>query len=1133
VSQVDFLAQRWLKTVFLRDRNLAAPDSRPLHAYRCTDAELGELSNQLAVAAVGQGSVERHVAAQFCLFAAEWWRRSYDGSAWGWEPVFQVLGACYDWQQASQLTNKGLGFWQRSLRRSANGREFLLSLVLEGGLPLGLLSAGRGRLTDHLRRVLAELDRFGPNAELGRQLSEQHAHVLPTSFRRPEVHTLIGDLLSAVLHQRDAIPPTIPPSEAMAWLDAHAPNWRDELPLVVEDDAARELLAGLIRETVSLRDRGRPLVALVERILVNDGSEWCPMLDFTMDGIVALESLSPQAGTALVDAERARLHAAGDLESAVVAPLALMHIERGERREWRIEPLSGAAVPVLWGLDASVELNIRVNGATVCTFRAPGGEPALQPPLVFDAIEEGDQPTRLRLIGTGSIRTRKERLFVACRDATDLIPNDDGVAMRSLGTISGTDLTLHEIRGTVRWRGSDGGLALVLRTGSEDETRSRLTVDGNGPRWDVAAPIAVLGRPCLREVAGSQPARPVAITDLRWRPTSGGEWRSLPRDGSWPFGLIELALVRKGELLDRLRLAVLPETARVRVEAQGPCGGHVLLDGFGDAELHIDRHELSRDVVYGIETRADGALIRLDASGEPPSRVAVVVSWPGQGELCNLLPFPVRGGGFIDARGRWLRPRARLSLDQLYGVHALAGGGNGDAEIFGWLKAPDVAGDRQLWIRHRFNGSCSLTSLRSALLNLLAASQDLDAVVQLIVLSGGLESRPLAICRADLVLSVRDELISIDSRSLDALEDGERSQIELVCRPIADLGESEEFLPLVPDSGDAQSWVFVKAGRSPGAWLIYGRVAGRHRFRPRAVTVTAEEASIDSGTLAGICCIADHAARQQSLHRLLDAMTEDSQHGSWREVEQALLAMQGRLPLTTLDVLRSLPSRPDAMTVFLARAGVQVVGPILAMEDELPFLWTVMPLRAWMRAFTAAERSLADLLAGSGQTGEAARTLAGQVLDGTLARIQEEQPALAGTMGFVRERLGRPRPNDCTLAGLRHQVFRQVLAAQLGSLRMELRRRNDGATWPDWPDFRGRVEGLPPEHVDLPRYCRAVFDAPFAAARLAVTGAGADGQTMRALRLCRAFDPIWFDGAYVFALGLAASEPDKTSCWSA
>ncbi|MBF5095321.1 hypothetical protein F1643_13495 [Azospirillum sp. INR13] len=322
--------------------------------------------------------------------------------------------------------------------------------------------------------------------------------------------------------------------------------------------------------------------------------------------------------------------------------------------------------------------------------------------------------------------------------------------------------------------------------------------------------------------------------------------------------------------------------------------------------------------------------------------------------------------------------------------------------------------------------------------------------------------------------------------------------------------------------------------------MIYGRVSGRHRFRPRTVPLAELTAFTGGGTeqpvtansLSAISRITDYNERQEALCRLLDTLTADPMHHAWQEVDRWLQTIQGRLPFATLNVLQRLSERPEALLVFLARAPAPLVGSILAMQDELPFLWAALPIRSWLRAFATVERGLITLLTTGGQAEETAHSLAARVVDATLVQVEEEHPALSCTSVLVREHLGRARVDDCTLAHLRVPFVRNSVAARLADLRMAVRRRNDGPEWPVCPDFRDTVTGLPQEHLDLPESVRPVLDAPFAAARIAAAGTRVGGGTLRALRLCRAFDPEWFDDAYAFALGLTLSEPDMIPSWS-
>mgnify|MGYP003713055517 CR=1 FL=1 len=82
---------------FFDMRGLSKPDGRWLYAYRLTLQEYQSLKSIIHEAAtVTPMSLlarrNQRFAALFVLYAAEWWRREYDGGAWKWAPIFASLG---------------------------------------------------------------------------------------------------------------------------------------------------------------------------------------------------------------------------------------------------------------------------------------------------------------------------------------------------------------------------------------------------------------------------------------------------------------------------------------------------------------------------------------------------------------------------------------------------------------------------------------------------------------------------------------------------------------------------------------------------------------------------------------------------------------------------------------------------------------------------------------------------------------------------------------------------------------------------------------------------------------------------------------------------------------------------------
>ncbi len=89
----------WIKQFLEQEGRCAPADGRPLYAYRLSDQEYEELIsvlqqiNILGIETLARSPLTKWPMA-FVLFAAEWWRREYDGGAWSWEDIFRRIGSC-------------------------------------------------------------------------------------------------------------------------------------------------------------------------------------------------------------------------------------------------------------------------------------------------------------------------------------------------------------------------------------------------------------------------------------------------------------------------------------------------------------------------------------------------------------------------------------------------------------------------------------------------------------------------------------------------------------------------------------------------------------------------------------------------------------------------------------------------------------------------------------------------------------------------------------------------------------------------------------------------------------------------------------------------------------------------------
>ncbi len=242
----DILAKRWLDR-FLAVRGVSVPDGRPLYAYRCMDdefASLTQLLGELLPRLVGRPGAP--IAALFCLLASEWWRRHYTGGPWAWELIFGTIGSSQEAFNPRDLNPQGARVLAAPDRHSTFFTEYLVSLILEGGIPLGLVAAGRG-FAYYLRRVMEDLSLYGPNETFAVRFAEQHAKLIARSYNGTGSSSRCwGNSSPSPGHSRP-YSETVTANQAVEWLELNIPDWRDTLPLPVDDGQAQQLLSGLVR----------------------------------------------------------------------------------------------------------------------------------------------------------------------------------------------------------------------------------------------------------------------------------------------------------------------------------------------------------------------------------------------------------------------------------------------------------------------------------------------------------------------------------------------------------------------------------------------------------------------------------------------------------------------------------------------------------------------------------------------------------------------------------------------------------------------------------------------------------------------------------------------------------------------
>lgn len=947
-AQTSDLARGPTTAAWLAQFDLPRPDGRPLYRYRLSKGAFHSLGEHLRTRVpIMRVQVVEADAALFVIWAAEWFRRVYAGGGEEWARLGTDLGLTCEQAQWRALADRGLRYWQIPALRLNRTHHRLVALARQGGFPLAALGDGsseaKGWAARYLERLVGTLlseevfddDKALTNAQA---LSDE----IPTTWANRGMIEVCAELAAGIVRlRREAEAEGIGDGAlAIAWLDAHRPRWRDDLPVALDDTAAQALLGGLMRAPAI---KGGGGAISVRRILSFEGEARREQLEFALDGVLASDD--PTALKSLGEQwSRLRLYPAGALAQYVGGELGTA--VAGEGGVWTVRPsLAQARFEVPFAIAADVELRgdgVRVAGP----FAVPGGG-ALRGGLLV-LREDGD---RYVVEGSGSGAFRA--------DEVQLDMPSDWRAEGDDGPIEGKlrlGRLLARATGEVRVHTPDGDIYLI-RTGQKADGRDRLVMVGAaalGCRSLDGAPL-ICGTPQLLVASGT--AFRAAGGEGWWRRSSEKSWR--PCAGALPPGPIDFAWRDRvsGHIRARAAAFVLPPQFRIERRVTG---GTITLkvDGWTGSVTSSVGSPAGPGTWRVPVVPHDNAppVLALGHEGGEPTRIAVAL--PQRAWLHDWHDGPV--------------PRDRLI--SLATLHRHVARADGRCTLMADLidsRGRSVAQGRTSWV---VDDELAMAAVRDDIAALL---------------------RPLGDIRARVRLDFND---GHDNHWYVGEFDNELRQEPggyLPVHAVADAGTRVMGRRLsTPAAAPRDFGPYALTDHRPialptlyGNWLIYLRADDRvlsrpcfHRGEPLAAPAPTR--------LGKAMAVEERGDRLAALNTLCDEVTASPQEmrTTLREVLDLTLSLDG-LPPATFDILSLLAERPIVGALMLFAARESEVEAVMRLSDGLPFAWSLVPREAWAAAASTQAEAMFDAM-------PEASAMVGAAIGARRRRIAEIDPAL-------------------------------------------------------------------------------------------------------------------------------------------
>lgn len=913
---------------WLSDLNIDQIDGRPLYRYRAPEEGILSLKRRLfaqKVAFTTEPSPD--LAGQFVFWAADWFRRSYDGTGLTWDALGRELSVHCEWRHWQQLTDLGLRYWRLQPLR-INGRHHRLAAIArQGGFPLAALERSRGgwalRYLEALVGSLAAI--CEPDFETANSIAGRLIEMVPATWQNPSMQFVSVELALEVVRLR-----RLAEAEGVVdgvlitpWLNEHDPSWRDRLPLSIGSEAGRALIDGLMR-TVAPRG-GHEAVKCYRWLEAGlDGRREGVTLELA--GRLESKAITPDLSS---EWSRLRLYPAGAFARFVAGELAVA--DPDDDGVWRARPSTQRAEFHL-PAGIAIDTELRGDGRRVSgPFVLSGGEAVTGDLRVYAIDRENEGGVRLRLLGSASGAFREDLLVVDMPAAWSIDAHGEASKCEPFPDCQAADRTTFKVTGSAIVTNPRGDQYL-LRAGQRSGSRDRLVVHSSNPTFELADTTAhlVIGAPeALVEDQGRP--RGAGNGELFWRPSGTNQWRSNIEKAS--IGRCEIAWRDRttGHIRGRCDVVVLPANFVVRSGIVG------------------NFQEISIEGWPGKVSTSQGSLNgvncwRLQLQGNTCSRFVATLH-PHIGEAFDIV-IPLRHQAWIESWADGPTPReAHISLSVINRYVARAPQGCAlMADLLDEDGRPVPQGHARWWV----DGELPLSTIRDDLAAMLRPNGNLRTSIRLDFNDANNDYWYVHEFEHEL-LDERGGLVP----SPAIADKGARIAYRLLDNPAHERdGGKYDLL-------DNLNHHPITLHAPHGDAFVYLRTDDRVLSAPRLVRGSGGAAPQDA--LARAMLIADRCARQAELEELFDQIrrqpAEDKARALVRQLIELALSLDG-LPPATFDALALLPRYPEVATMLLFQARKTELESLLRLAEGLPFAWWLIGKAHW----DAATQVQADFL---------------------------------------------------------------------------------------------------------------------------------------------------------------------------
>ncbi len=1095
-------------------------DSHPLYSYRVTLDELDLLQVELRTLFNGRGSLRTvEECGAFCLFGAEWFRRNYRSGPWSWDVIFDALDLGPNTQTSlrgdvGEYVREGLKYWSVNLLSTQLMNLYLRTVVCQGGFPINTLRNDGAGISQMLKACLRDHERF--QAESMDEIIHQHIDRVPPTLQNGEVRRLAANLVKAIAQLRKQSDPASTNGLTRAkYLDQNFEGWELKLPLRVEEPEAKEILLSLLGSA-----KAEPL----SRYALSVRTAFL----YKKDKAILVRSL--HCPSTLSEKELKRVY--GVPESEELSPRMTGYLQAGDQRVAAINLArsnDGSSFRLtkypsisLSGSQAFFEtyLSLAVGGEEIHRISLPGGTALPESPWIFTSDEEH------HLIGVGSARLRDESVMIA-------IPSNCEIRLSEGAELVEEEFTLEErnvlkVTGEIYIFADDVQYRVSTKsTGSSD---CLFELRGTSRRLGIGGSQVWCGPPKVWQIPFDEERLRTEVSrdQLQWKPVGGASWSS---DFSECLGNVQIRVLQEGNTCYLTRAIVLPREIELKVvPGLKPGTGELRISGLGKCKIKVERDERIRIQ----DGRSDGnVVLEVNTLEARPNLIRIRVTFLNE-TSCNLsVVCPTTSYSILNVLGQPVDYPDGIPTDNLDGLTLQAILPDKKPPLVYWPDGPLLI-DRMRDTSVPGVFEYPLSYIASYATELLACSDDPDGKVKFGVGTNVsfTPNFPFAIARYSHSLTLRrnqdEESIEVCVKGGAGAASKHIADCDLTVVPLG--SPNGEMSAESVTSLDSGRWLVNHSDYPPGYYLAIPKDSVGTSYRPlrfhvknKVHKVVSEEDNYSRPGFWETMNISDKSIRLKAWDSYINEVATDLAHPDWSYLDDFVDSTQS-LPVTTFEAVAAITRNHLAA----ARYGILFPGRerLWRRFEQLPFLWSAIPIRAWLATAAGCWSFAKSRLVESGMKEEQFEKILGNHRDQFVKEAPNRSASMASiVLGmFVSERFDIPP--TVTLQQLDRRLNLEERSREHTRLISYHQERFDTReTWPNLQIDCSRDEQLVLRETELmfsdsdsDKEHWAVLNGPGIAAVRVVYGDGLKTGEIKMFKRLRALDSDWYDIANAVAI---------------